>query len=87
MAIPCLSPHAPRGLAPDTKLADGSATLIAVGATSRSEFVKHLKSYGAPGGQVRLTRSLTRLLSFELPPTRPSGEQIRLLLHTNPLSG
>ncbi|XP_051937837.1 ceramide kinase-like protein [Hippocampus zosterae] len=82
MAIPCLSPHAPRGLAPDTKLADGSATLTAVGATSRSEFVKHLKSYGAPGGQVSPTGGLTRLF-FQLP---PSGRRIRLLLHTNPLS-
>ncbi|KAM9803560.1 ceramide kinase-like protein [Syngnathus typhle] len=52
MAIPCLSPHAPRGLAPNTKLANGSAALIAVRATSRSDFVKHLKSYGAPGGQL-----------------------------------
>nr|XP_049584291.1 ceramide kinase-like protein isoform X2 [Syngnathus scovelli] len=52
MAIPCLSPHAPRGLAPNTKLANGSAALIAVRATSRSEFVKHLKGYGAPGGQL-----------------------------------
>ncbi|XP_077392702.1 ceramide kinase-like protein isoform X2 [Festucalex cinctus] len=48
MAIPCLSPHAPRGLAPDTRLCNGSAALIAVGATSRSEFVKHLKSWTSP---------------------------------------
>ncbi|XP_061548530.1 ceramide kinase-like protein [Phycodurus eques] len=52
MAIPCLSPHAPRGLAPDTKLSNGSAALIAVGHTSRSEFVKHLKRYSSSTGQL-----------------------------------
>uniref|UniRef100_A0A3P8V4W2 Ceramide kinase-like n=1 Tax=Cynoglossus semilaevis TaxID=244447 RepID=A0A3P8V4W2_CYNSE len=46
MSIPCLSPHAPQGLAPDTRyLQGGSASLIAVGNTSRSEFIKHLKRY------------------------------------------
>ncbi|TNN25322.1 Ceramide kinase-like protein [Liparis tanakae] len=53
MSIPCLSPHTPRGLAPNTSLADGSAALIAVGNTSRSEFIKHLKRYGGSSGQVR----------------------------------
>ncbi|XP_061696899.1 ceramide kinase-like protein isoform X2 [Syngnathoides biaculeatus] len=52
MAIPCLSPHAPRGLAPNTKLTNGSAALIAVGNTSRSEFVKHLKRYSSSTGQL-----------------------------------
>uniref|UniRef100_A0A8D3C2W2 Ceramide kinase-like n=1 Tax=Scophthalmus maximus TaxID=52904 RepID=A0A8D3C2W2_SCOMX len=47
MSIPCLSPHAPRGLAPNTSLANGSAALIAVGNTSRSEFIKHLKRYSS----------------------------------------
>ncbi|XP_029967281.1 ceramide kinase-like protein [Salarias fasciatus] len=51
MSIPCLSPHAPRGLAPNTSLANGSAALIAVGNTSRSEFIKHLKRYGSSSGQ------------------------------------
>ncbi|XP_062258042.1 ceramide kinase-like protein [Platichthys flesus] len=51
MSIPCLSPHAPRGLAPNTSLANGSATLTAVGNTSRSEFVKHLKRYNSSSGQ------------------------------------
>ncbi|XP_056245772.1 ceramide kinase-like protein [Seriola aureovittata] len=51
MSIPCLSPHAPRGLAPNTSLANGSAALIAVGNTSRSEFVKHLKRYSSSSGQ------------------------------------
>ncbi|XP_054642841.1 ceramide kinase-like protein isoform X1 [Dunckerocampus dactyliophorus] len=51
MAIPCLSPHAPRGLAPNTRLANGSAELIAVGDTSRSEFIKHLKRYSTSSGQ------------------------------------
>uniref|UniRef100_A0A3Q3A7H6 Ceramide kinase-like n=1 Tax=Kryptolebias marmoratus TaxID=37003 RepID=A0A3Q3A7H6_KRYMA len=51
MSIPCLSPHAPRGLAPNTSLANGSASLIAVGNTSRSEFVKHLKRYSSSSGQ------------------------------------
>nr|XP_043909029.1 ceramide kinase-like protein [Solea senegalensis] len=51
MSIPCLSPHAPRGLAPNTSLANGSASLIAVGNTSRSEFIKHLKRYSSSSGQ------------------------------------
>ncbi|XP_040004788.1 ceramide kinase-like protein [Xiphias gladius] len=51
MSIPCLSPHAPRGLAPDTSLANGSAALIAVRNTSRSEFIKHLKRYNGSSGQ------------------------------------
>ncbi|XP_045909628.1 ceramide kinase-like protein isoform X2 [Micropterus dolomieu] len=51
MSIPCLSPHAPQGLAPNTRLANGNAALIAVGNTSRSEFIKHLKRYSSSSGQ------------------------------------
>ncbi|TWW81138.1 ceramide kinase-like protein isoform X1 [Takifugu flavidus] len=51
MSIPCLSPVIPRGLAPNTRLANGSASLIAVGNASRSEFVKHLKRYSSSSGQ------------------------------------
>ncbi|XP_027146648.1 ceramide kinase-like protein isoform X2 [Larimichthys crocea] len=51
MSIPCLSPHTPQGLAPNTSLANGSAALIAVGNTSRSEFIKHLKRYSGTSGQ------------------------------------
>ncbi|XP_056144951.1 ceramide kinase-like protein [Lampris incognitus] len=51
MSIPCLSPHTPRGLAPITRLANGSAALISVGNTSRSEFIKHLKKYRESSGQ------------------------------------
>ncbi|XP_035533061.1 ceramide kinase-like protein [Morone saxatilis] len=51
MSIPCLSPHTPNGLAPNTSLANGSAALIAVGNTSRSEFIKHLKRYSSSSGQ------------------------------------
>ncbi|KAK5860944.1 hypothetical protein PBY51_022382 [Eleginops maclovinus] len=51
MSVPCLSPHTPRGLAPNTSLANGSAALIAVGNTSRSEFIKHLKRYSSSSGQ------------------------------------
>ncbi|KAM4558105.1 ceramide kinase-like protein isoform 1-T1 [Odontesthes bonariensis] len=51
MSIPCLSPHAPRGLAPNTSLANGSASLIAVGNACRSEFIKHLKRYSGSTGQ------------------------------------
>lgn len=36
-----------------SRLANGSASLIAVGNTSRSEFIKHLKRYSSSGGQVR----------------------------------
>ncbi|XP_053184297.1 ceramide kinase-like protein [Scomber japonicus] len=51
MSIPCLSPHTPQGLAPNTRLANGSAALISVGDTSRSEFIKHLKRYSSSSGQ------------------------------------
>ncbi|XP_017163665.1 ceramide kinase-like protein [Poecilia reticulata] len=51
MSIPCLSPHAPQGLAPNTSLDNGSASLIAVGNASRSEFIKHLKKYSSSSGQ------------------------------------
>ncbi|XP_041857599.1 ceramide kinase-like protein [Melanotaenia boesemani] len=50
MSIPCLSPHAPQGLAPNTSLANGSASLITVGNASRSEFIKHLKRYSSSSG-------------------------------------
>ncbi|XP_015261565.1 PREDICTED: ceramide kinase-like protein [Gekko japonicus] len=45
MAIPCLCSMAPRGLAPNTRLNDGSIALIVVRNTSRPQFVKHLKRY------------------------------------------
>ncbi|NXQ42303.1 CERKL protein, partial [Catharus fuscescens] len=45
MAIPCLCSMAPRGLAPNTRLNNGSMALIVVQNTSRSEFIKHLKRY------------------------------------------
>ncbi|XP_013886909.1 ceramide kinase-like protein [Austrofundulus limnaeus] len=51
MSIPCLSPHAPKGLAPNTSLTNGSALLITVGKASRSEFIKHLKRYNSSSGQ------------------------------------
>ncbi|XP_041119052.1 ceramide kinase-like protein [Polyodon spathula] len=47
MAIPCLCSMAPRGLAPDTRLDNGSMSLIAVRNTSRADFIKHLKRYGS----------------------------------------
>ncbi|KAJ0070620.1 hypothetical protein NL108_016901 [Boleophthalmus pectinirostris] len=51
-SIPGLSPDTPRGLAPNTSLSNGSAALVAVGNTSRTQFVKHLKRLGAPSGQL-----------------------------------
>ncbi|XP_075465028.1 ceramide kinase-like protein isoform X2 [Ascaphus truei] len=45
MAIPCLCSIAPRGLAPNTRLNDGTMALIVVQNTSRTEFVRHLKRY------------------------------------------
>lgn len=51
MAIPCLCSMAPHGLAPTTRLANGSMALIAAGNTSRSEFVKHLKRYNSVTNQ------------------------------------
>ncbi|MGH0139710.1 UNVERIFIED_CONTAM: hypothetical protein FKN15_071861 [Acipenser sinensis] len=53
MAIPCLCSMAPRGLAPDTRLDNGSMSLIAVRNTSRADFIKHLKRYGSLKNQVR----------------------------------
>uniref|UniRef100_A0A3B4BF95 DAGKc domain-containing protein n=1 Tax=Periophthalmus magnuspinnatus TaxID=409849 RepID=A0A3B4BF95_9GOBI len=52
MSIPGLSQHTPRGLAPNTRLANGSAALISVSNTSRTQFIKHLKRLGAPTGQL-----------------------------------
>ncbi|KAI1898162.1 hypothetical protein AGOR_G00069510 [Albula goreensis] len=51
MAIPCLCSMAPRGLAPNTRLDNGSMALISVGNTSRSEFIKHLKRYSSVKNQ------------------------------------
>ncbi|KAM4626292.1 ceramide kinase-like protein [Discoglossus pictus] len=45
MAIPCLCSMAPRGLAPNTRLNDGTMALIVARNTSRTEFVRHLKRY------------------------------------------
>uniref|UniRef100_A0A8D0DYP7 Ceramide kinase like n=1 Tax=Salvator merianae TaxID=96440 RepID=A0A8D0DYP7_SALMN len=43
MVIPCVCSMAPRGLAPNTRVNDGSLTLIIVRNTSRVEFIRHLK--------------------------------------------
>ncbi|XP_063174178.1 ceramide kinase-like protein [Candoia aspera] len=51
MAIPCLCSVAPRGLAPNTRLDDGSIALITVRNTSRQEFMKHLKRYSSMKNQ------------------------------------
>nr|XP_008176526.1 ceramide kinase-like protein isoform X1 [Chrysemys picta bellii] len=51
MAIPCLCSMAPRGLAPNTRLNNGSMALIVVRNTSRSEFIKHLKRYASVKNQ------------------------------------
>ncbi|XP_007422359.2 ceramide kinase-like protein [Python bivittatus] len=51
MAIPCLCSVAPRGLAPNTRLDDGSIALITVRNTSRQEFIKHLKRYASVKNQ------------------------------------
>ncbi|XP_048201101.1 ceramide kinase-like protein isoform X2 [Perognathus longimembris pacificus] len=47
MAIPCLCSVAPRGLAPNTRLNNGSMALILARNTSRPEFIKHLKRYAS----------------------------------------
>ncbi|KAM8857301.1 ceramide kinase-like protein isoform 1-T1 [Synchiropus picturatus] len=62
-SVPCLNPHAPRGLAPDTRLSNGSAELITVGDTSRSEFFKHLKRYNSSSGQFHFTFVSTHTVS------------------------
>uniref|UniRef100_A0A8C2W152 DAGKc domain-containing protein n=2 Tax=Chinchilla lanigera TaxID=34839 RepID=A0A8C2W152_CHILA len=51
MAIPCLCAVAPRGLAPNTRLNNGSMALIIVRNTSRPEFIKHLKRYASVKNQ------------------------------------
>ncbi|NXF92644.1 CERKL protein, partial [Eubucco bourcierii] len=51
MAIPCLCSMAPRGLAPNTRLSNGSMALILVQNTSRTEFIKHLKRYASERNQ------------------------------------
>ncbi|XP_048339975.1 ceramide kinase-like protein [Sphaerodactylus townsendi] len=51
MAIPCLCAMAPRGLAPNTRLNDGSISLIVVRNTSRPGFIKHLKRYASVKNQ------------------------------------
>uniref|UniRef100_A0A8C3SHZ2 Ceramide kinase like n=1 Tax=Chelydra serpentina TaxID=8475 RepID=A0A8C3SHZ2_CHESE len=51
MAIPCLCSMAPRGLAPNTRLNNGSMALIVVRNTSRAEFIKHLKRYASVKNQ------------------------------------
>ncbi|XP_064017817.1 ceramide kinase-like protein isoform X2 [Pogoniulus pusillus] len=51
MAIPCLCSMAPRGLAPNTRLNNGSMALILVQNTSRTEFIKHLKRYTSERNQ------------------------------------
>ncbi|XP_043929648.1 ceramide kinase-like protein [Protopterus annectens] len=47
MSIPCLCSMAPRGLAPMTRLDNGSMELIVVKNTSRADFIKHLKRYNS----------------------------------------
>ncbi|XP_075009477.1 ceramide kinase-like protein [Calonectris borealis] len=51
MAIPCLCSMAPRGLAPNTRLNNGSMALIVVQNTSRTDFIKHLKRYASVKNQ------------------------------------
>uniref|UniRef100_A0A8C5MCZ6 Ceramide kinase like n=1 Tax=Leptobrachium leishanense TaxID=445787 RepID=A0A8C5MCZ6_9ANUR len=45
MSIPCLCSMAPRGLAPNTRLNDGTMALIVAKNCSTQEFVRHLKRY------------------------------------------
>ncbi|XP_059822784.1 ceramide kinase-like protein [Hypanus sabinus] len=51
MAIPCLCSMAPRGLAPNTRLNNGSMSLTAVRNCIRADFIKHLKRYGSAKNQ------------------------------------
>ncbi|XP_026982538.1 ceramide kinase-like protein isoform X2 [Sagmatias obliquidens] len=51
MAIPCLCSVAPRGLAPNTRLNNGSMALIISRNASRPEFIKHLKRYASVKNQ------------------------------------
>ncbi|XP_019316700.2 ceramide kinase-like protein isoform X3 [Panthera pardus] len=60
MAIPCLCSVAPRGLAPNTRLNNGSMALIIARNTSRPEFIKHLKRYASVKNQAN--SSVLRLL-------------------------
>ncbi|KAF7477248.1 ceramide kinase protein [Marmota monax] len=47
MAIPCLCSVAPRGLAPNTRINNGSMALIIARNTSRPQFIRHLKRYAS----------------------------------------
>nr|XP_020038826.1 ceramide kinase-like protein isoform X4 [Castor canadensis] len=51
MAIPCLCSAAPAGLAPNTRLNNGSMALIIARNTTRPEFIKHLKRYASVKNQ------------------------------------
>ncbi|XP_062908129.1 ceramide kinase-like protein [Mobula hypostoma] len=51
MAIPCLCSMAPRGLAPNTRLNNGSMSLITVRNCTRADFIKYLKRYGSANNQ------------------------------------
>ncbi|XP_078795814.1 ceramide kinase-like protein isoform X3 [Oryzias latipes] len=74
MSIPCLSSHAPRGLAPNTSLTSGSASLIAVENTSRSEFIKHLKRFGSSSGEFSFSFVETHAVSaVKIRPLSMSG--------------
>ncbi|KAJ8255369.1 hypothetical protein GJAV_G00204100 [Gymnothorax javanicus] len=55
MAIPCVCSVAPRGLAPTTRLNNGSMALITVGNASKSEFLKHLKRHSSVNNQFSFT--------------------------------
>ncbi|XP_053763198.1 ceramide kinase-like protein isoform X6 [Panthera pardus] len=60
MAIPCLCSVAPRGLAPNTRLNNGSMALIIARNTSRPEFIKHLKRYASVKNQKEIAICGTR---------------------------
>uniref|UniRef100_A0A8C3CZP9 Ceramide kinase C-terminal domain-containing protein n=1 Tax=Cairina moschata TaxID=8855 RepID=A0A8C3CZP9_CAIMO len=74
MAIPCLCSMAPRGLAPNTRLNNGSMALIVVQNTSRTEFIKHLKRYASVKNQFNFPFVETYTVQeVKLQPRRKSG--------------
>ncbi|XP_077304248.1 ceramide kinase-like protein isoform X2 [Lithobates pipiens] len=73
MAIPCLCSMAPRGLAPNTRLNDGTMSLIVVRNTSRQEFVKHLKRYASLKNQFNFPFVETYLVKEVKLQTRSTG--------------
>ncbi|KAM6348838.1 LOW QUALITY PROTEIN: ceramide kinase-like protein [Alca torda] len=87
MAIPCLCSMAPRGLAPNTRLNNGSMALILVQNTSRTEFIKHLKRYTSVKNQFNFPFVETYTVQeVKVQPRPKSGTDAKENTYLNPAS-